>query len=100
MLFDEGVFCSPVISPAVPEGEALIRTSYMAIHTDEHLDHVLEAFEKVGKNLGIIPGTYKPVKSLKIKRTRRILKRIRIGTQRLRLGSKRWTQKLFWRFWR
>ena len=97
MLFDEGVFCSPVISPAVPEGEALIRTSYMAVHTDKHLEQVLDAFEKVGKTLGIIPGTYRPVKKT---RTRKILRRIKIGTQRLRLGSKRWTQKLFWRFWR
>jgi 8-amino-7-oxononanoate synthase len=56
MLFDEGVFCSPVVSPAVPEGHAIIRTSYMASHTDEHLDFVLDKFEKVGKHLGIIPG--------------------------------------------
>ncbi len=98
MLFDEGVFCSPVISPAVPEGEALIRTSYMAIHTDEHLEKVIDAFEKVGKKLGIISGIYKPVK--KLERKRKIFRRIKIGTERLRRGSKRWTQKLFWRFWR
>lgn len=56
MLFDEGVFTSPVVSPAVPEGHAIIRTSYMATHTDEHLDLILDKFEKVGKQLGIIPG--------------------------------------------
>ncbi|HIQ02311.1 MAG TPA: aminotransferase class I/II-fold pyridoxal phosphate-dependent enzyme [Anaerolineales bacterium] len=54
MLFDGGVYTNPVISPAVPEGQALLRTSYMATHTDEHLDFVLEAFAKVGRALGVI----------------------------------------------
>ena len=62
MLFDEGVFTSPVVSPAVPEGHAIIRTSYMATHTDKHLDFVLDKFEKVGKQLGIIPGGSKRYK--------------------------------------
>ncbi|MDR2771999.1 MAG: aminotransferase class I/II-fold pyridoxal phosphate-dependent enzyme [Elusimicrobiota bacterium] len=53
-LFDEGVFASPVITPAVPAGQAIIRTSYMATHTDEHLDFMLDKFEKIGKKLGII----------------------------------------------
>jgi len=56
MLFDEGVFASPVVSPAVPEGQAIIRTSYMATHTDRQLDFVLDTFENVGKQLGVIPG--------------------------------------------
>ncbi|OGW28648.1 MAG: 8-amino-7-oxononanoate synthase [Nitrospirae bacterium GWC2_42_7] len=54
MLQEEGVFANVVVSPAVPSGKALIRTSYMATHTDEQLDKVLKAFEKVGKALGII----------------------------------------------
>ncbi len=54
MLFDAGVYTNPVISPAVPEGQALLRTSYMATHTDDHLAFVLEAFGKVGKELGVI----------------------------------------------
>lgn len=54
MLFDAGVYTNPVFSPAVPEGMELLRTSYMATHTDEHLEFVLEAFERVGKTLGII----------------------------------------------
>lgn len=54
MLQDEGVFANVAVSPAVPDGKALIRTSYMATHTDEHLDRVLEAFKKVGKALGLI----------------------------------------------
>ena len=53
-LFDEGVFVNPVISPAVAPGHQLLRTSYMATHTDAQLDKVLEVFEKVGKNLGVI----------------------------------------------
>lgn len=54
MLQKEGVFANPVVSPATPPGRALIRTSYMATHTDEHLDRVLEAFVKVGKEVGLI----------------------------------------------
>ncbi len=53
-LFDNGVYTNPVISPAVPPGMSLIRTSYMATHTDEEMDTVLGVFEKVGKQLGII----------------------------------------------
>lgn len=47
LLFDEGVFTNPVIPPAVPEGECLIRTSYMATHTDRELDMVLEVFGRL-----------------------------------------------------
>jgi 8-amino-7-oxononanoate synthase len=54
MLQEEGVFANPVISPATPPDRALIRTSYMATHTDEHLDRVLTAFVKVGKAVGLI----------------------------------------------
>ena len=53
-LFENGVFVNPVISPAVAPGHQLLRTSYMATHTDAQLDHVLEVFEKVGKQLGLI----------------------------------------------
>ena len=53
-LHEEGVFVNPVISPAVPPGQSLIRASFMANHTDEELDYVLKAFEKVGRELGII----------------------------------------------
>jgi 8-amino-7-oxononanoate synthase len=54
MLFDNGVFVNPVISPAVAEGHQLLRTSYMATHTDEQLDRMLEIFEMVGKAVGLI----------------------------------------------
>jgi 8-amino-7-oxononanoate synthase len=53
-LFDEGVFVNPVVSPAVAQGRQLLRTSYMASHTDAQMDRVLEVFEKVGKNLGMV----------------------------------------------
>jgi len=53
-LFENGVFVNPVISPAVSQGRQLLRTSYMATHTDEQLDQVLATFEKVGKELGLI----------------------------------------------
>jgi 8-amino-7-oxononanoate synthase len=42
------------VSPAVPQGMALLRTSYMAIHTIDQLKQVLSIFEKCGKKLGII----------------------------------------------
>ncbi len=54
MLFDAGVFVNAVISPAVPPGHQLLRTSYMATHTDEQLGRVLETFETIGKQLGLI----------------------------------------------
>ncbi len=54
MLQEEGVFANVAVSPAVPPGKALIRTSYMATHTDEQLERVLEAFKKVGKAIGLI----------------------------------------------
>ncbi len=54
MLSDEGIFTNPIISPAVPPGSQLIRTSYTATHTDEQLNRVLEVFEKVGKKMGVI----------------------------------------------
>ena len=55
MLFDAGVYTNPVISPAVPEGQALLRTSYIATHTDEQLETVLHTFAQVGRELGVIP---------------------------------------------
>ncbi|HXW69684.1 MAG TPA: aminotransferase class I/II-fold pyridoxal phosphate-dependent enzyme, partial [Dissulfurispiraceae bacterium] len=54
MLQEEGVFANVAVSPAVPPGKALIRTSYMATHTEEQLERVLEAFKKVGKSMGLI----------------------------------------------
>jgi len=53
-LFENGVFVNPAVSPAVPPGRALLRTSYMATHSDEQLDRVLEIVEKAGKKLGLL----------------------------------------------
>ena len=53
-LFEEGVYANAVVPPAVPRGQSLLRTSYMASHTDEHLNQILEAFRKVGLKHGII----------------------------------------------
>ncbi len=53
-LFDAGVFVNPIISPAVPAGQELLRTSYMASHTDEQIDRVLEIYRKVGRQMGLI----------------------------------------------
>lgn len=53
-LYEAGIFVNPVLSPAVPEGRQLLRTSYMATHTDEQIDKVLELYEKIGKQIGLI----------------------------------------------
>jgi 7-keto-8-aminopelargonate synthetase-like enzyme len=53
-LGEEGVFVNPVVPPAVPHGRCMIRTSYMATHTDEMLDRVLGIVEQAGKKMGLI----------------------------------------------
>ncbi len=53
-LLDEGVFVNAVVPPAVPQGQALMRTSYMATHSDEELDFILGAFKTVGRKHGVI----------------------------------------------
>jgi 8-amino-7-oxononanoate synthase len=53
-LYEHGVFATPVARPAVPEGCALIRTSYMATHEEADLNYALEVLEKLGKEFGII----------------------------------------------
>jgi len=52
-LFDHGVFCNVSISPAVPVGSDLLRTSYIATHTDEQIDYVLEVFDKLRKTIAL-----------------------------------------------
>lgn len=53
-LFEAGVYVNAVVPPGVPQGQSLVRTSYMATHTDDHLNKILEAFRKVGIKQGII----------------------------------------------
>ncbi len=55
-LGEMGVFVTPVVAPAVPPDQTLIRTSYTATHTDGQLSHVLDSFRKVGKKFGVIHG--------------------------------------------
>ena len=54
MLYDAGVFVNVFISPGVPPGRQMMRTSYMATHEDKHLDKILEIFRDTGKKLGLI----------------------------------------------
>jgi 8-amino-7-oxononanoate synthase len=54
-LLDEGIFVNPVIAPAVARKDSLLRTSYMATHTDSMIDRALVTFEKVGRRHGLIP---------------------------------------------
>ena len=53
-LFEAGVFTNPVAPPAVPESECRLRTSLMATHTVSQIDRSLDAFEKVGRESGVI----------------------------------------------
>jgi len=53
-LFEAGIYTNAVIPPACPPNGSLLRTSYMATHTDEQLDRVLETLERVGKEFGLI----------------------------------------------
>lgn len=53
-LIDQGVYTNPVVPPGVPMGCGLLRTSYMATHTFEHLDRALHGFQVVGDNLDLV----------------------------------------------
>lgn len=52
-LFDHGIFALPALYPAVPRGQALIRTAYMSTHQDRQIDYVLEVLEKLAKKYRI-----------------------------------------------
>ncbi|MFI7693742.1 aminotransferase class I/II-fold pyridoxal phosphate-dependent enzyme [Nonomuraea sp. NPDC049655] len=53
-LFDEGVFTTAMISPGVPPGQALIRVSLTATHTDAQLDRIAAAFAAAGRRAGLL----------------------------------------------
>jgi 7-keto-8-aminopelargonate synthetase-like enzyme len=53
-LEEESVFVNPVVSPAVPPGEELIRLSLMATHTDSQIDFALDKLGKVGREFGLL----------------------------------------------
>jgi 8-amino-7-oxononanoate synthase len=52
--FEAGLYTNAVVSPAVPPDQGLLRTSYMATHTDEQIDRALEIMGEVGRELGLI----------------------------------------------
>ncbi|MDD4003631.1 MAG: pyridoxal phosphate-dependent aminotransferase family protein [Elusimicrobiaceae bacterium] len=52
-LLEEGIFTNPVVSPAVPPSDTLVRVSLMATHTKEHIDRILTAFDKCAAVIGI-----------------------------------------------
>lgn len=54
LLDDHGIYTIPAITPGVAPGQQALRTSYLATHERGHLDRALDAFEKVGKRLGVI----------------------------------------------
>lgn len=53
-LFEEGVFAMAIGFPTVPRGKARIRVMNSAAHSQDDLEQALSAFEKVGKQLGVI----------------------------------------------
>ena len=53
-LYDEGIFVNVFISPGVPPGRQMMRTSYMATHEDQHLEYIIDTFKKVGTELGLV----------------------------------------------
>ena len=55
-LIDEGVFVNPVASPAVEEGNALIRLSLMATHTEDEIHKAMDIMVRVAREMGIIPA--------------------------------------------
>jgi len=56
LLFERGLYTNPVVTPAVPPGQSLLRTSYMATHTRQQLDRALDILATTGRQLGLIPG--------------------------------------------
>jgi glycine C-acetyltransferase len=55
-LFDEGVFATSVVYPTVAMDQSRLRTIVTAALTDEQLDRALDAFRRVGRELGLISG--------------------------------------------
>jgi len=53
-LFEEGVFVNPVVAPAVPKEDSLIRFSLMATHTKEQVDVAFDKIQKVARRLGVL----------------------------------------------
>jgi 8-amino-7-oxononanoate synthase len=54
-LLEQGVYTNPIMFPAVGMGKALLRTSCMATHKDEHIESALEKFQALGRKHGLLP---------------------------------------------
>ncbi len=52
-LLDEGIYTNPVLYPAVAHGKEMLRTSYLATHTESHLSRALDIFKKIAKHYEI-----------------------------------------------
>lgn len=53
-LLDEGIYVIGFLFPVVPKGQARIRVQISAVHEKEHLEKAVDAFEKIGKKLGVL----------------------------------------------
>jgi len=56
-LLHEGIYVVGFSYPVVPQGQARIRVQMSAAHTREELERAVAAFAKVGRELGVIPGS-------------------------------------------
>ena len=54
LLFEEGIFVNPVVSPGVAPGDTLIRFSLMATHTKEQIDFAIDNIAKIFKKLDLL----------------------------------------------
>ena len=55
-LLEEGIYAIGFFFPVVPQGQARIRTQMSAAHTPEHLDRAIDAFTRIGRELGVLKG--------------------------------------------
>ena len=55
-LLEEGIYAIGFFFPVVPQGKARIRTQMSAAHTREHLDRAIDAFTRIGRELGVLRG--------------------------------------------
>ena len=55
-LLEEGIYAIGFFFPVVPKGQARIRTQLSAAHTREHLDRAIDAFTRIGRELGVLKG--------------------------------------------
>src|SRR3546814_3993365 len=53
-LLEEGIYAISFFFPVVPQGQARIRTQISAAHTREHLDRAIDAFIRIGRELGVL----------------------------------------------